>query len=98
MPVRSSVAKDMASPVSEGRVFGSSPPCVPRTFLSTVPASMGELRAEPYTSYEPRVTEEPGRVCADPDCKTILNIYNKTDRCTLHPHHKLPLHRNRKKG
>lgn len=45
-----------------------------------------------------RPMAEPGRVCSDPDCEAVLSIYNVSGRCSLHPIHKVPIWRARKKG
>lgn len=40
----------------------------------------------------PRRTKalRPGRLCAQPDCDTILSVYNKSDACYAHMGNKRP--------
>lgn len=35
-------------------------------------------------TYSPK-TFAPGRTCFEPDCGTILSIYNESNYCALHP-------------
>jgi len=35
-------------------------------------------------SRERPIGEKAGRTCAEKDCGTVLNRYNKTDRCGVH--------------
>jgi hypothetical protein len=45
----------------------------------------GSVRASgPNVSGPTSRTFPPGRKCTEPDCETVLSIYNETDFCGLH--------------
>jgi len=44
----------------------------------------GSVGAEGIHSGEPSKTFKSGRICATPDCRTVLSIYNSGNYCSLH--------------
>lgn len=39
---------------------------------------------ERFTSREPSKSKKAGRRCAEPNCETILSIYNDLKLCSIH--------------
>jgi hypothetical protein len=44
----------------------------------------------------PTRAEAAGRVCAEPDCKTTLSIYNRSSHCWQHTDIVFPNHRGKR--
>lgn len=44
----------------------------------------GHHYGERFTSREPSKSKKTGRQCAEPDCETILSIYNDLKLCSIH--------------
>jgi hypothetical protein len=59
---------------------------------------MGTANARPLPTLAPRAKPVEargtrGRRCSEPDCTTVISVYNAADRCWLHsaPERRLPL-------
>ena len=48
-------------------------------------ADGGAVAGERFVTWHRPVTaHSSGRICAEPECETVLSIYNAADRCSLH--------------